>query len=512
MPKTRMQKAVLNILSTAILEIITVISGLILPRLVLTNYGSAYNGIISSITQFLSLVSILRLGVAGATRVALYRTLANNDTKGTSSIVKATELYMRKIGVIILVYIICLSVAYPIYLKSEYGYLNIALLVIAVGLGTFAQYFFGITYQTFLTADQSVYIYNTIQSICTIANTAISVMLIIHGYSIQVVKFGSAVVFVLTPFILSIYVSTKYHLDKKAVPDSIALSQKNDVMASSLANIIHQNTDIVVLTLFCDIKLVSVYTVYNLVMTALKKIQDIFTAGVESIFGDMWAKCEYEKISEYLNVFELIIGFFISVVFSCTGILLLPFIGLYTKGVTDIEYILPRYASIICLSQMFFCFRTPYLVLVQGAGKYKETKMGGYIEAALNLGLSILLVNRLGILGTAIGTLVANVFRTVHYSIYIDKKMINHCFGIVIKRILWIMLNFILVTVLFRWVQDYAAVDWLHWMIGAIVSLSVGIIVTFVSGSFFFRDDLRSAFFVMMRVFKRRTNKGVRSK
>ena len=246
MPKTRMQKAVLNILSTAILEIITVISGLILPRLVLTNYGSAYNGIISSITQFLSLVSILRLGVAGATRVALYRTLANNDTKGTSSIVKATELYMRKIGVIILVYIICLSVAYPIYLKSEYGYLNIALLVIAVGLGTFAQYFFGITYQTFLTADQSVYIYNTIQSICTIANTAISVMLIIHGYSIQVVKFGSAVVFVLTPFILSIYVSTKYHLDKKAVPDSIALSQKNDVMASSLANIIHQNTDIVV--------------------------------------------------------------------------------------------------------------------------------------------------------------------------------------------------------------------------------------------------------------------------
>ena len=90
--------------------------------------------------------------------------------------------------------------------------------------------------------------------------------------------------------------------------------------------------------------------------------------------------------------------------------------------------------------------------------------------------------------------------------------MINHCFGIVIKRILWIMLNFILVTVLFRWVQDYAAVDWLHWMIGAIVSLSVGIIVTFVSGSFFFRDDLRSAFFVMMRVFKRRTNKGVRSK
>ena len=508
MMKSRTQKATINLISTALFEIITFASGLILPRLILTNYGSAYNGIISSITQFLSLVSILRLGVAGATRVALYKTLANHDNKGTSSIVKATELYMRKIGVIILVYILCLSVAYPVYLKSEYGYLNVALLVIAAGLGTFAQYFFGITYQTFLTADQSVYIYNIIQSICTIVNTAISILLILRGFSIQVVKFGSALVFVITPIILSVYVNAKYHLDQDAIPDDKALSQKKDVMASSLANIIHQNTDIVVLTLFCDIKLVSVYTVYNLVMTALKKIQDIFTTGVESIFGDMWAKREYEKISKYLNVFELIIGIFISVAFSCTSILLLPFIGLYTKGVMDIEYVLPQYALIICLAQLFFCFRTPYLVLVQGAGKYKETKTGAYIEAALNLGLSILLVNFLGIIGTAIGTLVANVFRTIQYSIYIDKEMIKHSFRIVIKRILWIVLNICLSYLSLNWLQGYTTESWLHWIFGGVATLGISGIITCVSGLVFFRDDSKNTFAVIMRVFKRRIIKG----
>ena len=504
MKKTRTQKAVLNLGSTAVYEIITFTSGLILPRLILSHYGSAYNGIVSSITQFLSLVSILRLGVAGATRAALYKTLAKGDHKGTSSIVKATELYMRKIGLVILLYILCLAVAYPLWLKSDYGYLNVALLVIAAGLGTFAQYFFGITYQTFLTADQSVYIYNVVQSLCTIANTIISVILILQGYSIQVMKFGSAAVFVITPIVLNLYVNRKYRLDKNCEPDNEALSQKKDVMASSIANIIHHNTDVVVLTFFCDIKLVSVYTVYNLVMTALKKIQDIFTAGVESIFGDMWAKRELEKVSRNLNLFEFVIGAFISVAFSCTFLLLLPFVSLYTRGVTDIEYVLPAYAVTISTAQALFCFRTPYLVLVQGAGRYKETKRGAYAEAAINLALSILLVKPLGVIGTALGTLAANVFRSLQYSIYIDKNMISHSIFIVIKRLLWITCNIGISYLAFDQLITLDIHSWMSWLTAAAAVACISTMVTALTGYAFFREDFHNMLELVRRITRRK--------
>ena len=43
-----------------IYELIAVLSGLILPRLIMVNFGSAYNGIISSITQFLSFAVLMR--------------------------------------------------------------------------------------------------------------------------------------------------------------------------------------------------------------------------------------------------------------------------------------------------------------------------------------------------------------------------------------------------------------------------------------------------------------------
>ena len=504
MAKSRTEKATLNLITTSIYEVVAFASGIILPRLILTNYGSTYNGIISSITQFLSLVSILRLGVAGATRAALYKTLANGDKHGTSSIVKATDIYMRKVGVIILVYIICLSIIYPLAIKSEYGYWNVALLVIATGLGTFAQYFFSITYQTFLTADQSIYIYNFIQSLCIIANTLICVLLIVHGQPVQIMKLASSSVFVVTPIILNIYVNKKYNLEKDCAPDNVALSQRKDVMASSIANIIHQDTDIVVLTLFCDIKIVSVYTIYNLVMLALKKIQEIFTVGVEAIFGDMWAKNEIDNISKNLNLFEFIIGVFISVAFSCTFLLLLPFVTLYTKGVTDIEYVLPSYAFVISLALAFFCFRTPYLLLVQGAGRYKETKRGAYIEAALNLGLSIILVHMLGIVGTALGTLAANLFRTIQYSIYVDKKMIKHSFTIVLKRILWISGNILICYLLFNSrIACYVSVNWKNWILGALLIAVSSFIITFISGRLMFKTDFCNTLVVVKRILRK---------
>ena len=168
MENSRIKKASKNIVWLVIYELTAFVCNLILPRLIISTYGSAYNGLISSITQFMNFVAILRLGVAGATRVALYKSLADDDIEKTSAIVRATELYMRRIGYIILVFIATLAIIYPLFIKKEFGFVNTAVLIVAIGIGTFSQYFFGITYRTLLQADQRLYITNIVQ-ILTIA-------------------------------------------------------------------------------------------------------------------------------------------------------------------------------------------------------------------------------------------------------------------------------------------------------------------------------------------------------
>ena len=48
--KSRTQKAFLNMSTSLVAQIVSIICGLITPRLILTNFGSTYNGVTASAT------------------------------------------------------------------------------------------------------------------------------------------------------------------------------------------------------------------------------------------------------------------------------------------------------------------------------------------------------------------------------------------------------------------------------------------------------------------------------
>ncbi len=501
--QSRLKKATYSVIFLGIYQAVVFSCNLILPRFILVAYGSEYNGIVSSITQFLNCISILRLGIAGATRVELYKSFAADDNRKTSAIVRATELFMRKIAIIFAVYLLALSIIFPIYLKSSYSYIEVGSLVLIIGLGTFAQYFFGITYSTLLQADQRLYIYNIIQIVATLLNTIIACVIIKTGYSIQVVKLASSLVFTASPILLNIYVSQQYKLNKKMTPDFTAIKKRGDVVAHSIANIIHDNTDIVVLTLLTSSKIVSVYAVYNLVINGLKQLMTIFVSGLESAFGDMWVKKEYRKMYSSLNQYEYFMYLFVSIIFSCAVLLIIPFVRIYTKGVNDVNYIIPVYAFLAVLAQAFYCIRMPYLTVVQAAGRYKETRNGAFAEAAINIVLSVVLTLQLGIVGVVIGTLAANIFRTIQYSYYMSRKMLSRPLYFVVKRLLWTALNFIIIITVYKTFQNFIGLEinlWTTWIIVGIVALAISIIITLITSFIFYRDDLIRSLSIAKRI------------
>lgn len=505
MAKSRTKKASLNILTSAILEMISMISGIILPRFILQYFGSSYNGIVSSATQFLSMISILTLGVTASTRVALYKTLSANDIAGTSSIIRATERYTQKIALILGIYIIGLAGVYPLVVHTTFSYWDVATLILITGISSFSEYFFGITYQTFLLADQSIYISNIFSSIAGLLNIVLSVILIMSGCSIQIVKLGSAGVFALRPLLQNIYVTKKYKLDKRCAPDMSALNKRGDAMMHALANIVHDNTDIIILTIFTSVKVVSVYTVYNMVMSALKKIQTIFTKGTEPIFGSMWARGEKDKIKKNLGVFELFANSFNAVAFGIAMVMVLPFVSLYVpSNVTDINYIQPLYAIVISLAFATQGIRVPYLALVQGIGHYRQTKNAAVIEAILNLTISIVLVNIIGIVGVAVGTLVANLYRTIHYALYIDKNVVTRGKNIVFLKLLWTFLCMAIIVIPGLMITQRLVIDgWVEWLS---ISFVVGIyacVVVGIAAVLFYREDTKNSIRVLKRMLQR---------
>ena len=500
----RSKKELYNITTQMTYEIVAMVCGLILPRFILAAFGSGYNGMVSSITQFLDYISILTLGVAGSTRVAIYKANVNGDIRAVSAVVKSTERYMRKVAAAFIAYLLILIFVYPYFVRNEFTWAQSASLVVIIGMGTFAEYLFGVTYRIYLTATQNVYVYNIVHIFTKIANTLVCVALIKYGCSIQIVKLGGAVCFVISPIVLHAVVRRKFRLITDIEPDDSALNQRKDVMAHSIANTIHQYTDIFLLTLFAEAKVVSVYSVYTLALGSLRKLQNVFTNGLEGAFGDLWARKEFEKFESNFNTFEFLIFAFVSVVFACAGILILPFVKLYTKGVTDINYLIPAFAVLSVLAYAMSCLRMPYVIAVQAAGQYKETKIGAFIEAGLNFAISLALVFRFGLVGVTVGTVVATTFRTIQYSLYMSRHMLTRSFARVVWKFLWLLLNVGCIFLLWKFLPLWEITSWYRWVMSGVIWFALSMAVTALTGVLFYRKEMKASVQVMKQMLKKR--------
>ena len=78
----RSKNAIINVIASVSLQLITIICGFIIPKLIISNYGSNVNGLIHSITQFLAYITLLESGFGPVVLATLYKPIANKD-KGT---------------------------------------------------------------------------------------------------------------------------------------------------------------------------------------------------------------------------------------------------------------------------------------------------------------------------------------------------------------------------------------------------------------------------------------------
>lgn len=503
MQPSRLKKTSYNIMAQGLYELVNFAVQLILPSLIIRNYGSAYNGLIASITQFLKYISVLTLGIAGPTRVALYKSLAENDIQRTSAIVNAHANYMRKVGMVLIGYTAMLCIIFPIITDSQFSTYEIVFLTIAIGIESISNYFLGITYTTLLTADQRLYVYNLFKTIITTITFVVSFILIYCSSTLQIIKLVAGFIFLVGMLFFSQKTAKEYHVDKTIPPDYSAIKQRKDALGHSVANIIHESTDVAVITLMCNVSMVSVYSVYSIVINGLKQLLNIFTVGIEAVFGNMIAKGEKDKLLRGLSCFELLIGIFVSVVFSVSGVLIIPFVSLYTKGVTDVKYIIPAYAITIISAQAFYCIRMPYVTLVQAAGHYKQTKYGAYMEAIINIVSSIILTVFWGIIGTAIGTLLANVFRTVQYAVYTQRNLAPRKISIFVKRLVWIVIS-ILATVIISYSLSLNQINsWKNWLLCGAVITFLAFIISIINALLLFKQDMVYVISLMKRFLKK---------
>lgn len=460
-------------------EIIAIVSGFILPRMILTYFGSDYNGITASVTQFIGCIALLKSGIGMATKAALYDPLYNHDIKKISGIMAATMKFLRKVAVIFIVGILVFACIYPFSVKETFSWGFTASLVLIISLGTFFQYYFGLGNQLLLEADQKYYIVSMVTIINTVFNTIISMICMIVGMSIHGVKLCSAVVYCSTPIFLNYYVNRKYGLDRKENPDWDSISKRWDAFGMQIANFINSNTDIIVASLFLNMKEVSVYTIYYLAINGVKKVITRISTGVEAALGNLKAERNGIKLRNDFLMFEFILNFICVFVFSCLIVLIVPFVGVYTSGVTDVNYTRYMFSIVACVAELFYCLRLAYTYLVQATGTFAETKKYFYIEAIINIVVSVILVNFIGLIGVVLGTLIAMLYRTIMFARFVYSDIIKISFSYFWRRIITTIIILLVNCLIgFPFIMSIHIDSYIQWFVIAIFIAIISLVIT----------------------------------
>ncbi len=464
---SRGKKLQLNIITTIIYQLVNIVSGFILPNFFLRYYGSEVNGLISSITQFLAVISLCECGVGAVVQAALYKPIAENDEKEISRVYKSSTRFFNRIAVLLIAYMIVLIAIFPLIVNKRFSPVYIGVLIFAVTISMLSQYYFAITYKLILNAAQLSYIQMFV-SICTIVlNVIASVILMRIGSNIQTVKLVSSVLFLIQPFIYKYAVNRYFNIDSKIKIDGEPIKQKWNGLAQHIATVILENTDVLVLTLFSSLSNVSIYAVYHLVTNGIKLMFTSVANSMKSLLGDMYARKESQLLNTTFSKFEWIMHEAVTLIYSMAAMLIVPFVQVYTKNINDADYILPVFGMLMCFAMAVYTVRLPYSQMVLAAGHFKQTQTSAIIETVLNLAISITVVSKFGLIGVAIGTIAAMLYRTLYFVWYLSNHILNRKVTVFIKQVVVDLITVAVIYVTTKWIQ-MESVSYLSWIIMAI--------------------------------------------
>lgn len=452
------KKGLLNILSNILRQVVSLSLGIIIPRLVLVSLGSESSGLLNSINQILAYVILLEAGVGTASLQALYGPVGNHDKAAISSIMAATNRFYKRTGTIYFLVVLLLSFLFPLTIQTELSYQKVMLVVFFSGMPGVINYYFQGKYKILLQAEGREFIVTNLMTIINLMTNIAKIILLLKGFDVVALQFMYLVFSLLQMLYIALYIRRHYRwLDLGAQPNYSALSQSKNVMVHQVSGLIFNHTDMLLLTYFQGLKVVSVYSMYQLLMGIVDTMISNFS-GMVFALGQTFNQDQKRYIKLH-DAFELYYTTLTFCLFCITNLFILPFMELYTEGVDDINYLDSVLPYLFIATFLISRSRTACMHSINFAGHFRQTQSHAVVEAILNLSTSIFGVWKWGIHGVLLGTIVSLLYRSNAMILYAANHVLRRSPWITYRRWLLNLVLFVVVTVIGKWLLSFAVLD-----------------------------------------------------
>ena len=378
------------------------------------------------------MLSMAELGIGTALNFSLYAPVAQKNYDKIKSYMQFYKKAYRVIGLIVAVLGIVLIPFLKYFIKDpgNYGIQELTVYYLIFLFNTVSTYFVSYKY-SLVNAEQKNYIQTNILTVTKLATTILQLIVLVVTSNFLLYLLTAATVELLQKIWANRYLNKRYPylLDKNVIP--LGKEETKDIwdktkalLCLKVGDIARLQTDSIIISSFIQVGVVGIVDNYNMVINSVQNfVLVIFNSAISS-FGNLIATESKLKQYEMFKIYRFVANWIYGL--SAVGfyVLLTPLITIWLGD----KWVLG--AGIIALIVLDYYFKGDRVVMMNfrtAAGVFEQDKFLPLIQGGVNLVISIILVQKIGLIGVYIGTvisgLIANISRPpIVYRVCFDRK------------------------------------------------------------------------------------------
>ena len=420
---TRTEMSKRNFTVSIMGRIIGMITSFVGRTVFVKSIGAEYLGLGGFFGNIFGLLSLCELGFGAAIAQTLYKPLALGDKDGVSGIVAYYSKIIKRVACVSLFLSVAASAFLPRLIKSGLDLREILAAYYLFCLHSFVSYIL-IPKRTLVICDQRLYIVTAVRSVFGIAALCTECFVLVTFKSYLFYLAVRITFLAIEDLIVNRYADKKYPF--LSVKRRIVPAYKTEIFSKVKALIYHKAggilsrcTDSILVSLFAGLYGMGKYSNYALIIGTVAAFFDVAINAVASSIGNLGVTDRSDKSETVMR--RLYFLNFCLLTTSCCVIVstLNQIIGLWLGD----QMLFSDFEMLVIVSSFYFsCIRDPVQVFVHSFGLFKQSRYIPILRAALNFVFSIMFINRIGIAGVFLGTVLSTVLAPLPGEVYVLYK------------------------------------------------------------------------------------------
>ena len=427
MENSRTRNSMRNMLASALANIITVLLGIIARKYFVLILGDEYQGLNGLYTNVISMLGVVELGMGNAIIYKLYKPIHDNDKDTINSLMAFYRKSYHIIGALVAVIGIVIIPLLPLFVKEVTVDINTTVVYLFFLADAVFSYFLSYK-RSLLYARQENYIVQIIHIVCLTAMKILQTLILYITKNYYLYLAIMVILRVVENAIITMLVDRQFPdlSGKNAAP--LDKEIREDIFTKTKGLFLHQigafavnGTDNLIISRFLGLVTAGLYSNYALIIDSIKSLaKQVIDATTPSV-GNLLVTASTEKQYDIFKKMRFIDFWLAAFCGISLYVMMEPWVIIWIGK----ERLLPDYVMLVLAFNFFQkTMRNAYGTFKTAAGIFHEDRFVPLVEAALNIGFSVLLVKTIGLAGVFVGTTISGLALWCYsYPKYVYKNL-----------------------------------------------------------------------------------------